>query len=366
MLAAVSSGYKRSQAQRGSGCLLVTACDTGSANAMAPMLVRLSRPYVVFAQTHAARVFDRWSIPYTSVQQLSWDELHDLGKRIIAEQQPEAVLTGTSWGPTIDKALTLAAREHETPCAAVVEHWDLYRERFARVADGKITDLDKFLPDRIWVNDEMASAEAIAAGLPGNRIDVVGQPHLEHQIGVLQAQGICKHDDTVVYISERVREDFPKGSPLYRGFDEFEVLEALLSSADLSKSRILVKLHPQEPVDKYTNFVGHELGNRLEILKDADNAKLIMSAGRIVGMYSMLLLEAALVRNDVISFMPGGNSSMFIGNRLGATLPATTRDELKLLLSGRQDVREPSITPFGSRFLGSSERMIGAVERMMA
>lgn len=347
------------------GRLLVTACDTGSANAMAPMLVRLSRPYVVFAQAPAARVFDRWRIPYVPVPQFQWNELPERGMRILDEQQPRAVLAGTSWGPTVDKALTLAAREQGIPCAAVVEHWDLYRERFSKVADGKITDLDKFLPDRIWVNDEIACAEATAADLHGNVIDVVGQPHLEHQIGRLLAQGICKRNNTIVYISERVGEDFPNGSPLYRGFDEFKVLEALMNAADFSRMRILIKLHPQEPFDKYTDFIGSEFSGKVEVLKDANNAELIMTAGRIVGMYSMLLLEAALVREDVISFMPGGNSSMFIGNRLGATLPAQTMNELKLLLGDLQDAPALSITRFGSRFLGSSDRMIEAVERMM-
>lgn len=368
MLAAVSGEHEQSQTPHGSGRLLVTACDTGSANAMAPMLMRLSHPYAVFAQAPAVRVFDRWGIPYTLIQPFSWGELPELGRRILGEQQPKAVLTGTSWGATVDKALTLAARERGVHCAAVVEHWDLYRERFSKVSDGKITEPDKFLPDRIWVNDEIARTEAMATGLPGEQINVVGQPHLEHQIGVLRSQGMCKRDNTIVYISERVREDFPKGSPLYRGFDEFEVLETLIESADFSKSKLLIKLHPQEPDNKYDNFLGRELDSKVKIVKEANNAELIMSAGRIVGMYSMLLLEAALVRNDVISFMPGGNSSMFIGNRLGATLPLNTRAELELLLSQicPQDVPESSITPFGNRFLGSTDRMIGAVERMMA
>jgi hypothetical protein len=328
--------------------------------------MRLAHPYVVFAQVHAAHVFDRWGISYQLIKPPLLDELSQLGKHLLAEQHPMAVLTGTSWGATVDKALTLAAKEQGVPCAAVIEHWDLYRERFSIVTNGLITDQDKFLPDWIWVNDKIACAEAIEAGLPVDLIEVVGQPHLEHQIEVLRGQGTLERNNTIVFISERVRDDFALGSTLYRGFDEFEALDMLINSTDFSKSRILIKLHPQEQADKYNHFLRR--GGRVDITQNADNAELIMSSGRIVGMFSMLLLEAALVRNDVISFMPGGNSFLFIGNRLGATLPATTRDELRLLLEGdgtRRGQNDAFVTTFGERFLGSAERMTKAVEKLI-
>lgn len=366
-VAAARVKCERPQAVLMAAGLLLTACDTGSANALAPVLKRLACIYITFAQAHAARVFDGWGIPYRLVEPLSWAEFQQLGRRILNEQKPKAVLTGTSWGSTLDKALTLAAREQGIPCAAVIEHWDLYRERFSVVVNGQITNPDKFLPDRIWVNDEIARAEAVDAGLPGARIEVVGQPHLERQFELLSTQGVRERDDKIVFVSERVREDFTPGSPLYRGFDEFETLKALRDLTDPAKSRIVIKLHPQESADKYDRYV--ERGGRIDVVRDTNNTELILSAGRIVGMFSMLLLEAALVRNDVISFMPAGDPSVFVGNRMGATLSATTTQELKLLLRDegvRQRRSDSPVASFGSRFLGSTKRMIKAIETLIA
>lgn len=347
--------------------LIVSSCDTGSANALAPVLAKLPCDYVVFAQKDAARIFDRWKIPYQFLDSLSWDDLFGIGNHILTQVRATAVVTGTSWGPSIDKALTLAARKHNLPCAALIEHWDLYLERFSVVKDGHIHDLCKFLPDHIWVNDTIALSEACSAGLPADALQIVGQPHLEGQLNLLRNRSHEPTDKGIVFISERVSEDFAPESPLYRGFDEFKALHQLLDSIDLSKSNVLVKLHPQEDINKFDNVVrGNE---NIEVVKEADNISLILNAKKLVGMFSMLLLEAALVRSDVISFLPGGNASIFIGNRVGATTPATTKEELKYLLdksASESTGGNGNITAFGSRFMGSTIRMTETIQRLMA
>jgi len=347
--------------------LIVSACDTGSANALAPVLSRLSCHYHLIAQQAAARVFDRWGIPYQPMDPIvDWEYLLDTGRQVLAKVDAKALVAGTSWGPSLDKALTLAAREEGIPCAALVEHWDLYMERFSLTENGHIRQAACFLPDRVWVNDTTARAEAMTAGVPVETIDVVGQPHLEMQLQALRRVNVEQPGRGIVFISERVRDDFVQGSPLYRGFDEFEVLGKLLDVIDLANTPLLVKLHPQEEERKFDDLIdGRE---NVRVVKKADNVELIAKAGRVVGMFSMLLLEAALVRDDVISFMPGGDASVFVGNRLGATRPATTDGELKRLLADHGAVvagGSLGVTPFGKQFVGSAARMAEAIEGMM-
>ena len=346
--------------------LLISSCDTGSANALAPVLSGLSCEYLVLAQKDAARVFDRWKIPYRSVGPIAWEGLLSAGIEALSTLEAKCIVTGTSWGPSIDKALALAARERGIPCAAIVEHWDLYMERFSVVKDGLIQDRGRFIPDRVWVNDEIARREACSAGVPALRVEIVGQPHLERQLRLLRERRRRAANGGVIFVSERVRDDYPEGTPLYRGFDEFKALDQLIDSIDLSATKLTIKLHPQESEGKFDGLIRGR--GDIKIVKEADNLQLIADAERLVGMFSMLLLEAALVRNDVISFIPGGDPSIFVGNRVGATAAAITREELKGLLGNPAEAgrrADEDITGFGARFVGSAARMTEAIKRLM-
>jgi hypothetical protein len=325
---------------------------------MAPVLAGLPFEYSIHAQRDAARVFDRWNLPYKLVPPLDWCELQYFGAEILQTGNVSLVLAGTSWGPSIDKAVTLAARQRSIKVAAIVEHWDLYMERFSEVQNGRIVHRGCFLPDRIWVNDALARDEAVEAGLPSLKIDVLGQPHLEcmlEQYGKIQLK---RDDRSIVFISERVNGDFAQGSPLDRGFDEFIAVRELIKSLNFARHTLTIKLHPQEPAGKFDSLIGLERG--IIVLKDADNASLICGAGKVVGMFSMMLLEAALIRDDVISFLPGGLPSVFVGNRIGATRAAINGDELRSLINLKSEAKSgnaDAVANFGLKFVGSIERM---------
>ncbi len=349
--------------------LLVTSCDTGSANALAPVLADLNSDYRLYAQADAARVFARWGILYEPVGAMTWEDLRSVGTQLLSRYRGvSAVVTGTSWGPTIDKALTLAAREQRVPCAALVEHWDLYLERFSVVKGGEISDPGCFFPDRIWVNDSIAMLEGAIMGLPAEKLEVVGQPHLEWQLNQLleRMHGVQRRNE-VVFVSERVGTDFVAGGPLYRGFDEYSVLKCMIKACAFSDCQLTVKLHPQEDFGKFDDLLNGRSG--IEVVKDADNIEMIARSRYFVGMFSMLLLEAALVRSDVFSFFPGGDPSIFIGNRIGATVSLTNDEDLRVIIDKPFDESRNeniSATAFGKRFVGSKVRLTNFINRFVS
>jgi hypothetical protein len=244
----------------------------------------------------------------------------------------------------------------------------LYLERFSVVKEGIILDAGSFFPDRIWVNDAIALREGAVAGLPTESIEIVGQPHLEWQLNqLLERIGGVKRKNEVVFISERVGADFCAGTSMYRGFNEFSVLQTLMQASDGSDCRLIVKLHPQEPLRKFDELLAGR--SAIEVVKEADNVELIAGARFFIGMFSMLLLEAALVREDVLSFLPGGDPSIFIGNRVGATIPVTRSEELKSIIDSRFDEKQPvkfGATPFGNRFIGSKTCLADAMRRLVS
>lgn len=339
--------------------LLVTACDVGTANFLSPVLSRLPLELRVYAQPEAASIFKSLGIDCFEVQRTGWKDFIELGNTIFCQENFSVAVTGTSWGPTLDKAITLAARSAGKTCVAIVEHWSLYRERFSKVAEGKIITRDQFLPDQIWLNDTKALQEACGAGLPKELLRSFGQPHLERLYSRFENYKDLQRDDCVVFFSERLREDFMAGSPLDPGFDEYLALESLLGVVPSSK-KVIVKLHPQEKADKYDYLLQRKRG--LEIVSCVPIEELIAKSGRIVGMLSMALLEAALLRDDVISFLPGGKAQDFVGNRIGATRCVTSASDLAAELA-----EPPASTfsaDFGARFVGSTDRVIEAIVQL--
>ncbi|MBF0231429.1 MAG: hypothetical protein HQK65_00125 [Desulfamplus sp.] len=346
-----------------SGKILFSACDAGSANYLTPILKQLSLPFTVFAQGPAASIFKNEGIVYEPAPSCTWGNLDHVGENLLTRENFCYVIVGTSWGPTVDKTVTLAAQKYHVPSIAIVEHWSLYRERFSRLENGNILEPDLFLPDKIWVNDEIAKRQAIEAGLADSMITIAGQPFLEYQFQQLSRQNKSKRNRQIVFISERIRDDFVDGSDTGLQFDEYVVLEWLLETVDFETYELLVKLHPQENINKYDSWLQEKTKKTVIVVKEADVFNLICNSQKVVGMGSMLLLEAALIRDDVLSVMPDCAPEVFIGNNVGATTFIATKEELMLALKENPAVLGKS--EYGKRFLGSTERIISKIKQLV-
>lgn len=340
--------------------ILITACDAGSGNFFLPLLESLSGNYLLLAEGVALDLFKKKGVDCASFDSAG---NHGIRRKIepYFNPAPELVLCGTSWGEfTVDKIAILEARKRGIPSISVVEHWSMYRERFCKYINGNPAGEPAYYSDTIWVNDEYARQEAHRSGIPFAKLEIAGQTFLEQKLQQLKLiennpkSNMAK--DKIVFLSERIRDDFEIGSSLDRGYDEYEALELLLKSISLNEG-LLIKLHPQEPPDKYQRYL--ELDPRIEVLSTCDLNELFLGARKIVGMESMALLEAALIRADVISFTPRADGKKFIGNRLGATLHASEVGRLKECL--RSDQKAQNLK-FGEAFLGSKERVLKLIE----
>ena len=341
--------------------LLFTACDAGSANFFVPILRQLLLPFTVFAQDKAAIIFQKAEIQFELVSPSSWLTLLSQGESLLEKGVYSYIISGTSWGATVDKAITLAAKK-KIPTIAIVEHWNLYRERFSEIEQGNIKKLDVFLPDEIWVVDKSARDQAQESGLPSELLVPVGHPFLEYKYIQLCAHGVSTPNKKIVFISENIREHFIEGSDLGRSYDEYSALEWLLDTVDFSKYELLIKLHPQEDANKYEQYLKGKKAVSVRSVKNTDTVSLICDSHKIVGMSSMFLLEASLVRSDVLSIMPGSSSQDFIGNSVGATQFVET----KTVLAKR--LKDPPVgvgqSEFGKRFLGSTKNVLSLIKKL--
>ena len=317
--------------------IIAGTSDAGPARYLLAMGDSLTKPIQWIGSPISGRIFDEYGQKY---------------RREWSDVKPDLVLTGTSQGPCIDKELTKWARRLGAPCVSVVEHWSWYRKRFE-------LDDELILPDFIIVNDEIARDQAEADGLPRDRLIVGGNPWLERlsleSLPEFDRQAWRSHyglpsGRLVVFISEELRGSFPIGSKDYLGYDEFSVLK-ILRAALPSDAHLVIKRHPEEPLDKYSELF--HSGEAFQ-LDSVPLTELAQGADAIVGMASMLLIELAMFRDDVISFRPGARLP-FIGETISATTPAEGVSMLSHLLK----------TPFGnstktfrSRFRGSGARIV--------
>lgn len=329
--------------------ILAAARDVGGANAIVPVLTHLAlrrdcsvacvgygQSETIFAREHLNAVP---ASAYGEVGKTS-AELYDLAEHIIEHESPDAVLVGTSWGVSLDKELVAAANARDVFTMAVLDTWSYYRERFISLDDLRL----RYLPRLIAVMDETARAEATAAGVPADRLVITGQPHFDEVVVQLSSESIRQAaakwrerwsagaECLVLFASEAIARDFPPGSLWYRGYTEREALAGLLSVR--GDAALVIKLHPQNALSDVSLPDGTE---RVWLAQDEPALECIVAADLVVGMTSMMLLEAAFAGKPAISYQPGAvGTDQFVGNKWGITQAVYSREMLRAALAERR------------------------------
>jgi hypothetical protein len=280
----------------------------------------------------------------------------DLGFRVIDNLdfsiKPSLVVTGTQLGYGLDKHLLIKSREWGIKSISIIEHWSWYRKRF-EIENGLL------LPDCILVNDQIALENAITEGLPAEILFHLGNPVLEElalkkisisldRLAILEKYNLPFNKRIIVFLSEELGSEFKKGTDHYLGYDEFEVLRIIQLSIS-SSDHLVIKLHPTERSDKYNELCHPSITYIDHIPVD----ELASIANIIIGMASMLLLELAMFRDDVISFRPNATKP-FIGELLGVTVPACDNESLHQAFS----MSAKNTADFQRRFIGSKVRIL--------
>ena len=150
-----------------------------------------------------------------------------------------------------------------------------------------------------------------------------------------------------MFISEQIKNGVLDGTSDQEGYDEFVVLNDLLSCISRTE-HLVIKTHPEECLSKYK----YVLRDNVTILNKCLVEDIANLADTIIGMSSMLLLELAIFRNDVISYRPN-NKKEFIGNKMKVTLPANTFRELRKKIKTKENAENT----LKNYFEGSTERL---------
>jgi hypothetical protein len=299
--------------------VVVVVCgDPGGASAMAPVLERLQEGRIRARALAYKEARSIWRSRGLEFEELAEDFGEADAAQLLAQTRAAALAVGTS-GNSVDleKRFVAAARRTGTPSLGLLDFWSNYLDRF-----GDDNGALVYVPDVIAVMDESARAEMIEQGFDPSRLIVTGQPAFDAlpriRAGFTAAacervrHGLGAGADArlVAFVSQPMAAIFGTSamSPGYMGYTEQEVLAALLGAlrkvAQVGVPVVLAVLpHPREDP---RNFAGRSSADVEVVVSRHHSAhEMVMSADLVVGMNSILLMEACYLGCPTLSLQPG-------------------------------------------------------------
>ncbi|MBI4383899.1 MAG: hypothetical protein HY579_07675 [Nitrospinae bacterium] len=289
----------------------------GSFNALFPVIREIRSRRILFqcfVADHGQETLRQENIPFRIVDG-SYDEKTIL--RVLQDAGPKALISGSSLRDSrlgnIEGRFIAAARSLGIFTISILDFWSNYRIRYS--SDSRET-LD-CLPNVICVADESMKEGLVDEGFPESSIQITGNPYLERlwdikentldKAGPLHLRsklGFSQNDFVVSFLSQPIALDH--GAEKW-GYDENMVMRDLIEALNRSSLphpiKLVVKRHPRENSGSWKEATP---GGRA-VLSDFTGAnvyELLAASDLIVGMTSMLLVEAHLLDLNCVSYQP--------------------------------------------------------------
>ncbi|MEW6445848.1 MAG: hypothetical protein AB1479_07415 [Pseudomonadota bacterium] len=361
--------------------ILILAGDPGGANALTPVIRALLDDGRCRLVLHAYRhALDLWRQQGFDVHALP---APCLPRERLEQLRPDLLLCATSCnGEDWEQAFIAAANELGIPSLALLDFWSNYRQRFT--SPSRLLTL----PDCIAVMDDLARHEMIEEGFDPARLIVTGQPVFDalpqeradftasDRRRAIRAD-MAGDKSLILFASQPIASLYRDltGNPRHLGYDERQTLNMLVEALDTIGStqplRLHILPHPREARESFTDL--HARHTEISVSEGQYTPHdLVMSADIVVGMNSMLLVEACLLGALVLSLQPGlSGRDALPTNRAGASLRVSNAGELERSL--RELLYDESKRQTQSARLdawrpmpGATARVAGLVYRMIA
>lgn len=365
--------------------ILIFAEDPGPAHYAAPLpeaLAAKGRHAVVYAAGLAGNVLRQRHIPFVPVD----GSITPVS--ILRQVQPRCLLTGTSENPdSLGLQLIYEAQRSGIVTAAFIDAGMNAAYRFR----GRRTEPLAYVPDWILVPDDWTRDEFIRIGAIADRTVVCGHPHYDYVLSLSRTwtakereqmresllPGLQKHQRVVVFLSEgseRLILLSPLPSPIEytlqgrgnrTGRTEI-IIEEFLGAVQTLPHRpyLVLRLHPKDRTDDFRAYAADF--NHID--HASSPLELVFCADLVVGMTSMLLMEAALLRRRTLSIVPRAVERDWLPTvRQGVTPCVMHRSDLVKALADL--LRNGSSTPADLRSglpESSLMRIVDFVERILA
>lgn len=231
------------------------------------------------------------------------------------------LLTATSVnGVDHERSFRRWASDSSVSSIAVIDFWSNYSARFRAGAHDTLE-----LPSAIAIMDERAHSEMVAEGFPADRLIVTGQPAFDN-IGAFRAGwseakwrearkqlSLEIGPKVVLFVSQPLSEMAELLGSEDVPLDEREILNAVtaaleeIAATDAIEIVLAVRPHPRQRLVQSDLPAGIRV--RVTLAATGEPWPAVLAADVVVGITSVLLVEACMLGCTVVSVQPGGRAT---------------------------------------------------------
>ena len=318
-----------------------------------------------------------------SVSPLRPDEDLD---RLVTSVAPRMIVVGTAENPDSAglKLIALAAARR-MPSVGIVDSSTHLAFRFRGRSDHPL----EFCPDHLIVPDAASRNGLIALGLGEERIIVAGHPHWDHVRSVGRALDqrdraelrrrhfkLSSNRTAILFAAELSGGIDPSqfddtagytltGSSGKRGRTEIVIDEFLAALAPRrAELHLVLRLHPKQAGGELSDYRAH-----FDTVSQAEpSLEVIHAADAVVGMTSMLMVEATLMQRPTLAILPRVQEAAWLPTlQAGLTPYACDRESVRAGIMRLLDAPElPDPRALEESFPpGALDRIVAALEDIL-
>lgn len=306
--------------------ILVACRDPGGAEALSPVVLQLMRDgkteLTTLGYKFSEEIFTKRSVPFKRLKDFDITDVSPVSMELLLDKlKPNLVVLGTSQGRSIENDVVLAARKKQIRTFCLLDFWNNYSQRFSCLETGKKF---LFLPDFIGIMDEFAKEEMVKEGFDPKRLLITGQPYFDSLFELARdfsedkirqfrnRLNLAEGSLLISFFSQALTKTrgIDQTSSSYLGYTQITILDSLLKalhSIQLECKKdiaLFIKLHPKEASSEIDSLIS---GAQLRIIMDkgVNSRELMLSSDVVAGMFTMVLVEAFLVKKRVLSIQIG-------------------------------------------------------------
>ncbi len=370
--------------------ILFFSRDPGGTNAVMPLiepLRTLGNEVLVYGKDAALSIYRRLNLDCADIRDAIPSGREGETDKFVRVLGPDLIVTGTSSEDFTERHLWRAADKTGITSFAVLDQWTNYRLRLVlEKQDSTKKDLDQralVTPSFFFIMDELAKAEMSALGIDRKRLVVTGQPFFDYirkagdkfaaqEIEELRRALTENRGGMVFVFASQPLTNIHRQNGMaedHWGYTERTVFQSLVTCLgrlveDLeARVTLVIRLHPKDKPDAYQDIIS-VCPQSVDVVfdRETDSTLLLKAADLVIGMFSMVLLEAAILETPFISVQIGlKRENPLILDRLGLTRSILSDGQLEKALRKvmNGEKQEGPDLPFE---FGATERIVQYLE----
>jgi len=340
--------------------ILFFSRDPGGTNAILQLIAplrALGNRVDVYGKDLALAIYRKLNMSCSDICDDIPSATQEEANAFVSKVCPDLIVTGTSSEDFTERHLWKAAQRAGIPSFAVLDQWTNYRLRLISEGDNPPNGCSAtklILPSFLFIMDEFARMEMCALGIDPAKLVVSGQPFFDYirktgdrftgeEILSLRRKLTGTEAGLVFVFASQPLVSLHRMNGMaedYWGYTEKTVLKSVaeclskLIEETAAKVTLVLRLHPKDEPNVYQNVLASSSSSiKVVVDRETDSSLLLKAADLIIGMFSMLLLEAAILEKRFISVQIGlKRENPLIFDRMGLVRSILTEKELEKTL----------------------------------